>query len=213
MNAGGDFDRLVAALRRTGDLESALRAVLPPDRWRHSEAASRLAVEIAGGYGYPEPEVIRRAVLLHDVGRVLDEQALRCVNDWRGYPPDDDEWAGGMDLLHGPVGAAVAAALGLEAEAVAAIRYHVTGRPTPALADKIIMAADAAEETRPYAWAPAARECLAESLDLAVAFWVYLKVEIVRAAGIPLHPRSVETLHALDASLVADARRRARPFL
>jgi hypothetical protein len=75
------------------------------------------------------------------------------------------------------------------------------------------MAADAAEETRPYAWAPAAREALETSLELAVSFWVYLKVEKVRAAGLPLHPRSAETLAALDATLVAEARRLARPFL
>ena len=119
----------------------------------------------------------------------------------------------GADLLHGPAGAAAAAALGLPTEGAAAVRYHVTGRPDLTPADMIVMAADAAEETRPYAWAAAAREALATSLGLAVAFWVYLKAEKVRAAGLPLHPRSAETLAALDDTLAAEARRRARPFL
>jgi putative nucleotidyltransferase with HDIG domain len=213
MNAGGDFGRLVAALRRADDLESAVRGVLPPERWRHSEAAARLAGELADRYGYPEPEVLRRAALLHDVGRVLEVPALRDVSDWYGWPPDEAEWGGGADLLHGPAGAAVATALGLTAEGAAAVRYHVTGRPALEPADKIIMAADAAEETRPYAWAAAAREALNVSLELAVAFWVYLKVEKVRAAGLTLHPRSAETLAAFDETLAAEARRLARPFL
>lgn len=213
MKPGGDFGRLVATLQRADDLESAVRGVLPEERWRHSEAAARLAGELADRYGYPEPDVVRRAALLHDVGRALEVPALRDVSDWYGWPPDEDEWSGGADLLHGPAGAAVASALGLAAEGAAAVRYHVTGRPDLTLADRIIMAADAAEETRPYAWAPAAREALGTSLELAVAFWVYLKVEKVRAAGFPLHHRSAETLAAFDATLIAEARRLARPFL
>lgn len=213
MNVGGDFGRLVAALRDADDLASALRGVMPADRWRHSEAAARLAGELAERSGYPDPDVVHRAALLHDVGRVLAVSALRRVSEWHGWPPDEDEWAGGADLLHGPAGAAIAAALGLPAEGAAAVRYHVTGRPALTPADKIIMAADAAEETRPYAWAAAARKALETSLELAVAFWVFLKVEKVRAAGLPLHPRSAETLAALDEALVAEARRLARPFL
>jgi putative nucleotidyltransferase with HDIG domain len=213
MNAGGDFGRLVATLRGADDLASAVRGALPAERWRHSEAAARLAGELAERYGYAEPDVVRRAALLHDVGRGLSLPALRGVPDWYGWPPDEAEWAGGADLLHGPAGAAVATALGLAAEGAAAVRYHVTGRPALTLADRIIMAADAAEETRPYDWAEVAREALETSLELAVAFWVYLKVEKVRAAGLPLHPRSAETLAAFDAKLVAEARRLARPFL
>ena len=213
MNAGDDLGRLVAALRGVGDIGSALRAVLPAERMRHSEAASRLAAEVAVRYGHPGADVVRRAALLHDVGRALEAPALRDVAVWRGWRPDKYEWAGGMDLLHGPAGALVAAAAGLPAEGAAAVRYHVTGRPALTLADKAVMAADAAEETRPYAWAEAAREALAVSLELAVAFWVYLKAEKVRAAGLPLHPRSAQTLAAFDGALVAEARRRARPFL
>jgi hypothetical protein len=38
-------------------------------------------------------------------------------------------------------------------------------------------------------------------------------VEQVRAAGLALHPRSSQTLDALDADVVAEARRLANPFL
>jgi putative nucleotidyltransferase with HDIG domain len=213
MNGAGDYGRLVAALARGPDLEAALRGVLTPARWRHSDGAARLAAALARRFGHPAPEAIRRGALLHDVGRALRVPALRVLDDWRGWPPDEEEWAGGMDLLHGPAGAAVAAALALPPEGVAAVRYHVTGRPALTLADKLVMAADAAEETRPYPWAEAVREALDISLELAVAFWVYLKIEEVRAAGLHLHPRSGQTLAAFDAGLVAEARRRARPFL
>lgn len=213
MKAAYGFDELVAALRGAEDVGSALRRILPPARWRHGEAASRLAASLASKYGHPEVEVVRQAALLHDVGRALGPSAPASISDWYGWPPDDYEWAGGPGLLHGPAGAAVAAALALAPEGVAAVRYHVTGRPGLTLAEKIVMAADAAEETRRYRWAPTARLALADSLELAVAFWVTLKTEKVRAAGLAVHPRSSETLASLDAAVVAEARRLALPFL
>ncbi len=208
-----DFESLVAALSRAEDLSSALRRIMPDARRRHSEAASDLARDLAARFGHPDADAVRRAALLHDVGRTLGLAALKGIAHWHGWPPDDHEWAAGANLLHGPAGAAVAQAVGLSAEGAAAVRYHVTGRPELAPADKMVMAADAAERTRRYAWAPAAREALAVSLDLAVAFWLVLKVEKVRAAGLTLHPRSSQTLDALGADVVAEARRLANPFL
>lgn len=213
MSAGYDFDGLVAALREADDVSAALRGVMPAKRWRHSDAASRLAAALAARYRYPAADVARRAALLHDVGRSLTPSALGAIVDWRGWPPDDEERAAGPGLMHGPAGAAVAAALGLPAEGVAAIRYHVTGRPELTLLDKIIMAADAAEETRPYPWAAAARRALEDSLDLAVAFWITLKTEHVRADGGVVHPRSSQTLVALGSEAAAEARRLVTPFL
>ena len=213
MKAAYGFDELVAALRGAEDLGSALRRIMPPARWRHGEAASRLAASLATKYGHADVEVVRRAALLHDVGRALESSAPTNIADWHGWPPDDDEWAGGPGLRHGPAGAAVAAALALAAEGAAAVRYHVTGRSGLTLADKIVMAADAAEETRRYRWAPTARRALADSLELAVAFWVTLKAEKVRAAGLTVHPRSSQTLASLDDAVIAEARRLAVPFL
>ncbi len=186
---------------------------MPPGRWRHSDAASSLAAELATRYRYPAADVARRAALLHDVGRTLTNSALAAIVDWRGWPPDEDERAAGPGLMHGPAGAAVAAALGLAGEGATAIRYHVTGRADLSLLDKIIMAADAAEETRQYPWAAGARRALQDSLDLAVAFWLTLKAEQVRAAGRKLHPRSSQTLVSLGSRIAAEARRLVTPFL
>jgi putative nucleotidyltransferase with HDIG domain len=213
MSAAPEFDGLVAALSEADDWGSVLRAIMPPGRWRHSDAASRLASALAARYRYPAADVARRAALLHDVGRTLTAAALAAIVDWRGWPPDDDERAAGPGLMHGPAGAAVAAVVGLPAEGVAAVRYHVTGRRDLALLDKIVMAADAAEETRQYPWAEAARRALENSLDLGVAFWITLKGEQVRAAGRKLHPRSSQTLASLGSETAAEARRLVIPFL
>ncbi len=213
MSAGRDFGGLVSALRGADDLNSALRAVMTPARWRHSEAAARLAAALAARYHRSEAEIVRRAALLHDVGRALPPEALSRIADWRGWPPDEYERAAGPALTHGPAGAAVAAALGLVDEAAAAIRFHVTGRETLTVTDKIVMAADAAEETRPYPWAETARRALDESLELCVAFWVTLKTEQVRAAGRSVHPRSRQTLASLSREVTARARSLAAPFL
>jgi putative nucleotidyltransferase with HDIG domain len=213
MTPADDFDGLVAALAGSTDEDSALRAMMSEGRYRHSRGAAELAETLARQYGHPAPEMVRRAALLHDVGRVLTPRAMKSVSDWRGWPPDDVEMSGGAGLLHGPAGAAVASALDLPAEGTAAVRYHVTGKPEPTLAERIIMAADAAEETRSYAWAPAAREVLAESLDLAVAFWLIIKAGAVKAAGRVPHPRSAEAIASLGADGVSRARRLAEPFL
>lgn len=213
MSAAPEFDGLVAALSEADDLGSVLRAIMPPGRWRHSDAASRLASALAARYRYPAADVARQAALLHDVGRTLTTPALAAIVDWRGWPPDEDERAAGPGLMHGPAGAAVAAALGLAAEGVAAIRYHVTGRRDLTLLDKIVMAADAAEETRQYPWASAARRALEDSLELGVAFWITLKGGQVRAAGRKLHPRSSRTLASLGSETAAEARRLVIPFL
>ncbi len=213
MSAAPDFDGLVAALRGADDLSSVLGTIMPPGRWRHSDAASRLAAELATRYRYPAADVARRAALLHAVGRTLTTSSLAAIVDWRGWPADEDERAVGPGLMHGPAGAAVAAALGLAGEGATAIRYHVTGRADLSLLDKIIMAADAAEETRQYPWAAAARRALQDSLDLAVAFWITLKAEQVRAAGRKLHPRSSQTLASLGSRIAAEARRLVTPFL
>lgn len=213
MSAALDFDGLAAALNEADDLSSVLRAIMPPARWRHSDAASRLASALAARYDYSAADVARRAALLHDVGRTLAPSALATIVDWRGWPPDEDERAAGPALMHGPAGAAVTAALGLPAEGVAAVRYHVTGRWDLTLLDKIVMAADAAEETRQYPWAAAARRALEDSLEIAVAFWITLKGEQVRAAGRKLHPRSSQALASLGSETTAEARRRVISFL
>lgn len=213
MSKPQELEALARTLRGAEDIVSALRGIMPARRWRHCREASRLAGELAARYGHPSPALVAQAALLHDVGRSWRETSLRAVSKWYGWEPDAEEWAGGEGLLHGPAGAAFASALGLPREGATAIRYHVTGRPGLTATDKVVMAADACEPGRPYEWAAAARETLAASLDRAVAFWVVLKMEYVRAAGLALHPRSAATLAALDAELVAEVRPLVRPFV
>ena len=208
-----DFDELVATLAGAEDVDSALSRIFPAGRRRHAAGAASLAASLAERYGYPDAAALRRGGLLHDAGRALKVEARRSLADWRGWPPDDAELRGGDGLLHGPAGAAVAAALGLSADVCSAIRYHVTGRPGATLADKIVMAADAAEPNRPYSWADAARAALGESLDLAVAFWIHLKVGFVKAEGGVVHSRAAATWASLDDALKREAERLARPYL
>jgi len=208
-----DFDELVAALAGAEDVDSALCHIFPAGRRRHALGAASLAASLAERHGYPDAGALYRGGLLHDAGRALKAGALRSLADWRGWPPDDAELRGGDGLLHGPAGAAVAAALGLPADVCGAIRYHVTGRPGATLAEIITMAADAAEPSRPYAWADAARAALAESLDLAVAFWIHLKAGFVKADGGAVHPRAAAMWASLDDAVKREAERLARPYL
>jgi len=206
----GDF---VKKWRRAERNDSALLRLVAPSRRAHAQGAAALAGDLAARWGYDAPDVLRRAALGHDLGRALSLPTLHAISDWYGFEPDDHERAAGVGLLHGPAGGALAAAAGFPAGAAAAVRYHVTGRPSPPLADKIIMAADAAEPSRTYPWAGVVRDALASSLDLAVAFWIYLKTEAVKAGGLEVHPRAVATLASFDEAVVAEARRLGRPFI
>jgi len=185
---------------------------MEPRRRRHSLAAAALAGELAVRYGFGDAAAVAHAALFHDVGRSLGPAEGVHAAAAYGWPADELEQAGGMGLTHGPAGAAIASAV-IEDELAASIRYHVTGRPAATLADKIVMAADAAEPTRAYAWAATARLALAASLDVAMAFWLKLKTESVRAAGRPVHPRALAALADVDAAVLAEAERLVVPFL
>lgn len=205
------LDKLIAILRGAADDEAALADVMPPSRLRHSLGAAALAGELAVRYGYPDPAEITRAALWHDVGRAASADSVPGAAAAMGWPPDAEE-AGNPELLHGPAGAAVAAACGLGKAAAAAIRYHVTSRPGAPQADMIIMAADAAEPYRRFQWADGARAALSVSLEMACAYWLSVKIEYVRARGAKVHPRGEEALATYDAALRTEAERLAARY-
>ena len=197
---------LIVKLKGAADERAALKSIMPRPRWDHSWGAAVLAGDLAVRFGYPAPEEISRAALWHDVGRLATTASVPTAAQSAGWPPDADE-TGNRELLHGPAGAAVATAVGLGAAGAAAIRFHVTSRPRPPLADMIILAADAAEPHRRYLWAAGVRDALATSLDLACALWINVKIAQVRAVGGRVHPRAENALAAYDDVIRSEAER------
>lgn len=184
---------------------------MSPSKLRHSLGAAALAGKLAVRYGYPDPAAISRGALWHDVGRVATADSISAAAAAMGWPPDAEE-TGNSELLHGPAGAAIATACGLGRAAAAAIRYHVTSRPGAPLADMIIMAADAAEPYRRFRWADGARAALSVSLEMACAYWIYVKIDYVRARGAKVHPGAEAALATYDAALRVEAERLAARY-
>lgn len=201
------FTTVGEELRRAVVWEDVVARVLPPARFRHAMGAAALASELARRFDHAEEALVTRAALIHDIGRGFPTAFLGQVEEWFGWRPDDEEVTAGAALLHGPAGGAVATAAGLPEWAAAAVRYHVTGRPQLTLADKIVMAADAAEASRRYPWAMTAREILDWSLDVAVAFWLRLKAAAVEREGRSVHTRSKEAFASFPAEVRAEAER------
>jgi putative nucleotidyltransferase with HDIG domain len=114
-------------------LEARIALLDERDPWcaRHREAVARYSLAIAAGAGFPFPqqELVRRAALLHDVGKLgLPERILAGGGTLTAL-----EW----ELVRGhPLrGAAVVARLGggnALAAIVAAHHEHVDGRGYPA---------------------------------------------------------------------------------
>jgi len=200
---------LLGHLQRADALPAALISFLPPPRYIHSAGTASLAVNLARKYGYENLPGINAAGWLHDAARILDPGEARVAANEGGWPPDENETAAG-EMSHGPAGGALVAALGWGEDLAAAVRYHVTGRPAAPLADKILMAADAAEPSRVYDGVEVVREALEASLDLAVVLWIKLKLEYVRRAGEAEHPRAVKTLAGFPPALLVEAETRLR---
>jgi HD superfamily phosphohydrolase YqeK len=206
------LEMLIVNCKGAADENAALAGIMPRPRWEHSLGAATLAGELAVRFDYPEPARIYRAALWHDVGRLATSSSIPSVARSAGWAPDAEE-IGNPELLHGPAGAAVAAAVGVGMMEAAAIRYHVTSRPCPPLADMIILAADAAEQSRRYPWAEGARRALVVSLELACAFWITLKIAHVLAAGGRVHPRAKAALAGYDSPVRAEAERLTKVYL
>jgi putative nucleotidyltransferase with HDIG domain len=81
--AGDDLDRLLTAVGDFADLKC-------PAMVGHSRAVAALAAEAARRYGLPEPQirVVRRAALMHDIGRMGVPNSI-----WeKPGRPSDTEW-------------------------------------------------------------------------------------------------------------------------
>ncbi|MDO4289379.1 MAG: nicotinate-nucleotide adenylyltransferase [Eubacterium sp.] len=150
------------------EMKARLQKNLKPKRYEHTLNVADCALALCDRYPC-DKEQAYLAALLHDCAKNYTPEALLAAAE--KYNLDvDDVTQREPQLLHGPVGAAVARdEYGVTDEAVlGAIRYHTTGRAGMSRLEKIIYLADFIEPGRDYPGVDKLRELAFEDLDKAM---------------------------------------------
>lgn len=151
-----------------------------------SETAERLAQKWDA-----DPVAAARAGMLHDITKALSASAQLAICDLLGVALTDFERAN-PKLLHAKTGAAVAAQVFGESEAVCeAIRWHTTGRASMALLEKILYLADYMEPNRDFAGVERLRTLAEADLDAALLEGLTMSIEILKRRGQPIDENSM----------------------
>ena len=150
------------------EMKAQLQKNLKPKRYEHTLNVVDSAIKLCDRYPCDRDQAYL-AALLHDCAKNYAPEKLLAAAQKYGLDVDEITRRE-PQLLHGPVGAAVAREeYGVEDEAVlSAIRYHTTGRAGMTRLEKIIYLADFIEPGRDYPGVDKLRELAFEDLDQAM---------------------------------------------
>lgn len=185
------------------EIKELLRSELPEPRYFHTLGVQKVAVGLARIYG-ADPEKASLAALIHDCAKNMDgcrllKQAVEfdiLVDIVEKSVPD---------LLHGPVGAALAQRkFGVEDEEVLrAVRFHTTGVQGMTALDKIIYLADYIEPGRDFKGVDRLCALAAVDLDEALLGAMEGTIRYVMEIRGMIHCRTIEARNWLLAEMAA----------
>ena len=176
-------------------------ATLSKPRLSHSREVARLASELCDRF-HADEEKGYIAGMAHDLARELDVAEILLLAETDGMPLTEWERERPL-LLHGRAAAAILTkhtGYG-DAEALQAIRDHITGRSSMGPISKIVFTADFLEPTRDFVSPEFRRRTLALSLDEMTLAVLERKLHYVRAEGREVAPEAL----ALHQELTAHA--------
>jgi predicted HD superfamily hydrolase involved in NAD metabolism len=165
-----------------------VEASLSRPRLHHSREVARLSSELCDRF-HADEERGYIAGMAHDLARELDPAEIMLLAESDGMPMSDWEKANPL-LLHGRAAAAILTkhtGYG-DAEALQAIRDHVTGRGSMGTISKIVFAADFLEPTRDFVSPEFRRRTLGLSLDEMTLAVLERKIHYVRAESREVAP-------------------------
>lgn len=152
------------------DYMSALsRFGLSESRIQHTLGVRETAVDLADRFG-SRMQAASAAAMLHDIAKAMPLHEMQDIAR-RWDLPLPEEILESANLLHGPIGAAIAEhELGmLDPEILSAIACHTFGKPKMSTLEKILFIADAIEPNRrPYPGLEDLRQLVKTDLDAAV---------------------------------------------
>jgi predicted HD superfamily hydrolase involved in NAD metabolism len=168
-----------------------VEASLSRPRLHHSREVARLSSELCDRF-HADEERGYIAGMAHDLARELDPAEIMLLAESDGLPMNDWERANPL-LLHGRAAAAILSKHTgyADAEALQAIRDHVTGRGTMGTISKIVFVADFLEPTREFVSPEFRRRTLGLSLDEMTLAVLERKLHYVRAESREVAPAAL----------------------
>lgn len=126
---------------------------LSKERFKHSEAVARRAIEYAKIYGVDE-KIAKITAIAHDIAKELSKEEEDFYI--RKYEIQLDEIEKqNHSLVHAKIGAEICKnEYGFTLDMANSIKYHTTGKENMTTLEKIIYLADATDETREYDFEP-----------------------------------------------------------
>ena len=171
-----------------------LRGRLTPKRYRHSLAVAEQAVHLAELYG-ADPDKAYTAGLLHDILKDTDgDSQLQIFKSFdilldaveKNAPKLWHAHAGAVFLEH---------ILGIDdADILAAVRYHTTGRAGMSRLEEVLYLADFTSADRDYPDVDVLREITERDKDAAMLYALEYTVEDLRENGREVHPDTLACL-------------------
>lgn len=172
-------------------MKDSLKERLSPKRFNHSLGVMNTSIELAKNYG-EDVERARIAGLLHDCAR--DIRGQEAIDMCKSHGVEVDAIALVQpELLHGPLGAALARELyGIEDEGILkAIFWHTTGHENMELFEKIIFIADYIEPGRKFPGVEEARKLAFADINKAVVHALDSTIGHVLSKGSLIHPATI----------------------
>lgn len=166
-----DISRYIAlhGLYQPDYMPDLIRYKLSESRICHTLGVRETAVDLADRFG-ARMQAAAVAAVLHDIAKALPLNEMQAAAmRWNLSLPEDVMENG--DLLHGPVGAAIAEhELGIQdSEILSSIACHTVGKPGMSKLEKILFISDAIEPNRrPYPGLDDLRQLVQTDLDAAV---------------------------------------------
>ncbi|MBQ7455971.1 MAG: bis(5'-nucleosyl)-tetraphosphatase (symmetrical) YqeK [Clostridia bacterium] len=183
------------------DRAAELRARGMQDRrLQHTLGVRETAVRLAELHG-ARMQAASEAAMLHDIAKPLTLAQMQALAERYGLGLSQEVMAD-VNLLHGPVGAAIARReLGVtDEEVLSAIACHTTGKPGMSVLEEVIFLADAIEPNRrPYPGLDTLRALAGRDLDAAVLHAMQRTREYVLSQGRHFSPQTERAMQALIA--------------
>ncbi|MFC7364777.1 MULTISPECIES: bis(5'-nucleosyl)-tetraphosphatase (symmetrical) YqeK [Bhargavaea] len=178
-------------------LKSEVARRLPAGRYEHVLRVTETAVILAGRFG-EDKEKAETASLLHDVAKAMPKEELKRIVVSEGDPSAVLGFH--HELWHGPAGAVIARnEFGiLDADILAAVRFHTTGRAGMSRLEKIVFVADMIEPGRDFPGADLLRAEAKRSLDSALTACSAHNLQYLASVRAAIHP---DTLRCYNDSL------------
>jgi predicted HD superfamily hydrolase involved in NAD metabolism len=168
-----------------------VEASLSKPRLNHSREVARLASELCDRF-HADEEKGYIAGMAHDLARELEVSEILLLAETDGNPVSEFERAQPL-VLHARAAAAILTKHTgyTDAEALQAIRDHVTGRGTMGTISKIVFVADFLEPTREFVSPEFRRRTLGLSLDEMTLAVLERKLHYVRAESREVAPAAL----------------------